>query len=180
MSNFVPNRTIKIKPSKPEWLNRKIKNMLGKQNPIYRKYKNNGFRGVDKVPLDLYRNECAEAIEKSKQNYLAKLSAKLADNCTGQETYWKIVNNLLNKCKVPRISHLIIADKFVTSCKEKAVLFNNLFVAQYQPSRNTSVLPNFYFLTDAKLDSCEITTESFLNILIGLDANKPMARKIFL
>ena len=35
-----------------------------------------------------------------------------------------------------------------------------------------SVLPNFYFLTAAKLGSCEITTESILNILIGLDANK--------
>ena len=75
---------------------------------------------VNKVALDLYRNECAEAIEKSKQNYLAKLGAKLADNSTGQKTYWKIViNNLLNKCKVPRISPLLIADKFVISCKER-------------------------------------------------------------
>ena len=145
MSNFVLNRTIRIKPSEPEWLNRKIKNMLKKQNRIYRKYKNNGFREVDKVSLDLYRNECKEAVE---QNYLAKLCA---DNCTGQKTYWKIVNNLLNKCKVPRIPPLLIADKFVTSCKEKAVLFNNFFVAQCQPFRNTSALPNFYFLTAARL-----------------------------
>ena len=28
MSNFVPNKTIRIKPSEPEWLNREIKNML--------------------------------------------------------------------------------------------------------------------------------------------------------
>ena len=82
MSNFVPNKTIRIKPSEPEWLNQKIKNMLKKQNRIYKKYKNNGFREVEKVSLDLYRNECAEAIRNSKQNYLAKLGAKLADNCT--------------------------------------------------------------------------------------------------
>ena len=79
---------------------------------------------------------------------------------------------MLNKCKVPCIPPLLIADKFVTSCKEKAVPFNNLFVAQCQPFRNTSVLPNFCFLTVAKLGSCEITTESILNILIGLNANK--------
>ena len=90
--------------------------MLNKQNCIYRNYKNNGFREVNKVYLDLYRNECVEVIEKSKQNYLAKLGAKLADNCTGQKTYWKIVNNLLNKCKVPSIPPLLIADKFFTSC----------------------------------------------------------------
>ena len=70
----------------------------------------------------------------------------------------KIVNNLLNKCKVPRIPPLLIADKFVISCKGKAVLFNNFFVAQCQLFRNTSVLPNLHFLTPAKLDSCEIIT----------------------
>ena len=82
MSNFVLNKIIRIKPSEPEWLNRKIKNMLKKQNRIYKKCKNNGFKEVDKVSLDLYRKECAEAIEKSKQNYLSKLGAKLADNST--------------------------------------------------------------------------------------------------
>ena len=65
--------------------------MLKKQNRIYKKYKNNGFKEVDKVSLYL---ECAEAIDKSKQDYLSKLGAKLADNSTGQKTYWKIVNNL--------------------------------------------------------------------------------------
>ena len=94
MSNFVPNKT--IKPSEPEWLNRKIKNMLNKQNRIYKKYKNNGFSEVDKVSFDLYRNECD--IEKAKENYLSKLGAKLAGLCTGQKTSWKIVNNLLNIC----------------------------------------------------------------------------------
>ena len=150
MSNFLPNK-IRIKPSEPEWFNRKIKNMLKKQNRIYKKYKNNGFKEVDKVSLDLYRKVYAEEIEKSKQNYLSKLGAKLADNSTGQKTYWEIVSNLLNKCKVPRIPPLLIADKFIISCKEKAVLFNNFFVAQCQPFRNTSVLPNFHFLTPAKL-----------------------------
>ena len=76
--------------------------------------KQNGFKEVDKVSLDLYGNECAEAIEKFKQDYLSNLGAKFADNCTGQKTYWKLVNNLLNKCKVPRIPPLLIADKFVT------------------------------------------------------------------
>ena len=62
MSNFVPNRTIRIKPSEPEWLNRQIKNMLKKQNRINKKYKKHGFKEVDNVSLHLDRNECAEAI----------------------------------------------------------------------------------------------------------------------
>ena len=172
MSNFIPHDTIRIKPSEPEWLNRECKAMHKKQNRIYKRYKNNGFQEVDKVPLDLYRKECAEAIEKSKQNYLLKLGDKLADKCTGQKAYWRIVNKLLNKCKIPRIPPLLIADKFVTCCKEKAVLFNNFFVAQCQPFQNASVLPNFFFLTAAKLDSIVITNEQISNILISLKVNK--------
>ena len=70
MSNFVPNKTIKIKPSEPEWINRQIKTMLKKQNRLYKRYKNNGFQEVDKVNLDVFRKECDEAIEKSKRSYL--------------------------------------------------------------------------------------------------------------
>ena len=83
MSNFVPNKTIKINPSEPEWIGREIKNMLKKQNRLYKKYKNSGFMEADKVHLDLYRKECDEAIEKSKQGYLLKLGEKLADSRTG-------------------------------------------------------------------------------------------------
>ena len=47
ISSIVPNKTIRIKPSKPAWLTKEIKNILRKQNRKYKKYKNNGFREVD-------------------------------------------------------------------------------------------------------------------------------------
>ena len=125
-----------------------------------------------KIALDLFRKECAETIEKSKQNYLLNLGSKLADNCTGQKSYWKIVNNLLNKCKIPRIPPLLVTEKFITSSKEKATIFNNFFVAQYQPFQNASKLPDFFLLTAAKLDSSLITNEQIANLLISLKVNK--------
>ena len=79
---------------------------------------------------------------------------------------------MLNKCKAPRIPPLLIADKFVTSCKEKAFYFNNFFVAQCQPFRNNSTLPDTNYLTNAKSDIFEVTNENLKNILIGLKANK--------
>ena len=57
MSSFVPTKTIRIKPSKPAWLTRKIKNLLRMQNHKYKKYKNNGFREVDRIIFDQYRKE---------------------------------------------------------------------------------------------------------------------------
>ena len=146
--------------------------MLKKHNRLCKIYKRNGFREIDKVSLDIHREKCAESIERSKQNYFLNLGRKLANNRTGQKSYWKIVNNLLNKCKIPRIPPLLISDKFVTSCKEKATLFNNFFLAQCQPIPNASVLPNFRLLTTAKLDTLEISNEQILNILNNLVANK--------
>ena len=101
--------------------------MLKKQNRIYKKYKKNGFRNEDKLIFEAYRGEVADAIEKSKERYLLSLGNKLCDNRTGQKSYWKIVNNLLNKCKIPRIPPLLVAHKFITCIKEKAFLFNNFF-----------------------------------------------------
>ena len=172
MSNFVPNVSTKIKPSGPEWLNREIKAMLKKQNRLYKKYKRNGFKDEDKFNLDLHRCECAEAIEKSKNTHLNDLGKKLAEKGPGQKAYWKIVNNLLNKCKIPRIPPLLVVNKFIINCKEKAVLFNNFFVSQCQPFQNLSQLPLFKLLTDAKLEYFEITDEQILNILRTLKVNK--------
>ena len=146
MSNVLTNRIVTIKPSEPEWFTCGIKIMLKKQNRIYKNYQRNGFWEMDKVSLDIHREKCGESIERSKQNYFLNLGRKLANNRTGQKSYWKIVNNLLNKCKIPRIPPLLISDKFVTSCKEKATLFNNFFLAQCQAIPNASVLPNFHLL----------------------------------
>ena len=172
MSNFVPNGISKIKPSEPDWINRKIKAMLKKQNRIYKKLKRHGFREEDKISLNLYRTECAKAIEISKHNYLSDLGNKLADKNTGQKTYWKIVNKFLNNCKIPRIPPLLVDNEFIMNCDEKALLFNKYFVSQCQPFESNSVLPPPNLLTNSKLTHFEITNEQILNILRTLNVNK--------
>ena len=77
--------------------------MLKKQKYIYRRYRLNGFKSDDKVAIDKQRDECYLAIKQSKENYIKNLGNKLIDKKTGPKVYWKIINNLLNKCKIPRI-----------------------------------------------------------------------------
>ena len=130
MSNFVPIFKVNVKPNAPKWITRDIKNLMRRQNKLYKKYKRNGFIPDDKVRVVTFRNECFLAINKSKHNYLNNLGNKLTDNSTGQKTYWKIVNSLMNKCKIPRIPPLLVADKFIINCKEKANIFNEYFRLQ--------------------------------------------------
>ena len=106
MSNFVPNETKKVCPREPSWLNRNIKNLLRKQNLIYKKYKKNGYKNEDKITLRRLRSECSEAIKNAREEHLRSLGEKLANPATGQKAYWKILNKLVNKCKVPRIPPL--------------------------------------------------------------------------
>ena len=69
MSNFKPNDVITVRPRDPEWLNRDVRNLLRKQNKIYKKFKKNGYKNEDKIVLDHLRNQCFDAINKSKEKY---------------------------------------------------------------------------------------------------------------
>ena len=97
---------------------------------------------------------------------------KLSDNSTGQKTYWKIVNSLMNKCKIPRIPPLLVADKFIVNCKEKANIFNEYFLLQCKPISNGSTLPFPHPLTNTRLMSLDISRDSILSMINELNVNK--------
>ena len=126
ISNFVPSSTFSSNMNEPKWITRAIKNQLRKQKTLYKKYRLNGFREEDKVDIDRLRDECFQAIKTSKENYLMSLGTKLIDE-TGPKAFWKIINNLLNKCKIPSIPPLLVDEKIITEVKEKVKLFNDFF-----------------------------------------------------
>ena len=119
-------------------------------------------------------------LEKSSLKTPIGLMTKSKTCCIGQKTYWKILNNLMNKCKVARIPPLLVANKFVICCKEKVSLFNDYFVSQCQPFLNTSKLPGPNLLTHAKFETLEITDIDIASILLNLKVNKAHGPMIFL
>ena len=64
-----------------------------------------------RVNLDTFRSDTANIIESTKEKYLMSQGVKLADQSTGQKTYWKIMNEFLNKTKIPRIPPLFLNGK---------------------------------------------------------------------
>ena len=115
ITNFVPSSRISSNMNEPEWVTRDIIKILRKQKRLYKKYRLNGFKMEDKLLIDKIRDDCFQAIKTSKENYLKSLGNKFIDKTTGPKAYWKTINNLLNKCKVPRIPPLLVADKIITS-----------------------------------------------------------------
>jgi len=171
-NNFVPSSTFTTSLKEPKWINKNVKNLLKKQKKLYAKFKTNGFKEEDKRKVDNIKNECFEAIAASKEHYFKSLGSKLIDKDTGQKTYWKILNGLLNKCKVSRIPPLLVLNKIIINCKEKARLFNEYFLEQCKPIANGSILPNFILLTNSKLDSILINRNIISSIIKNINCNK--------
>ena len=172
ISNFVPSSTITSNMNEPKWISRDIKKLLRKQKKLYKKYRLNGFKADDKVVIDNIRNECFQAIKISKENYLKSLGDKLIDKTTGRKAYWKIINNLLNKCKIPRIPPLLVANLIITDCKVKVKQFNDYFLVQCRPISNDSTLPDFTPSTHSSLDTITISRNQILDIIKTLNVNK--------
>ena len=172
MSNFVPNEIKRYRPSEPSWFNNDIRYRLKKQNKLYRKFRNNGYLTADKQNLDEYRTETATLIEKSKENFLINQGFKLTDQSTGQKTYWNILNQFLNKTKVPRIPPLFSNGNFIVCCQEKAKLFNEYFAKQCTPFVTPSVLPELRYHTSERLSHFDISIEEIKDLIKVLKTNK--------
>ena len=113
------------------------------------------------------------SIEESKEKYYTKLSSRLADPLTSPKTYWSMLKTFLNNKKIPCMPPLFHEHKFVTDFKERAELFNHLFVNQCSLLRNNSVLPtNLPQLTNKCLDSIHFSSSDIAKIISHLDPNK--------
>lgn len=147
MSNFIPNKFVKIDSKDPPWIIPNLKNMIKRQQRIYKNFKRHGFNENDKTRVDSFREDCNMAIHEAKNKHMRNLGDKLNDPNTSQKTYWYIINKLLNKHNAPP---LLIDNRFVLKAKEKATEFNKFFANQCKPLINGSTLPPFNYLTVSK------------------------------
>ena len=172
MSNFIPNETKRFVPRDPPWITKPLKTMLNRKNRLFKSYKRHRYKEQDKVRLDVFRIECQEAIATAKLSYLTSMGNKVNDPGTSQKTYWKIINRVMNKCRAPKIPPLLINNRFILDCKEKAKLFNDFFAQQCNPIINNSVLPNFLFLTNNRIDQITIRNDEIISLIRNINPNK--------
>ena len=112
--------------------------MLKRKNRLFKNYKKHGYKEEDKIRLDNFRNECQEAVETEKLNYLSNLGNKVSDRDSSKKSYWKIINIVMNKCRDPKIPPLLVYNVFVLNFGEKAKVFNDFFSKQCTPILNSS------------------------------------------
>ena len=118
-SNFIPNRTINVKPRDPPWANRSIKNLLRRSKRAYKKYICVRYKKEDRDQIELLREEVRQSIENARHTHFESLGRDLANKETGIKKYWSIKNRFFNKNKFSIIPPLLVNDVFVTNCTKK-------------------------------------------------------------
>ena len=167
MSNLIPNEIKRFVPRDPPWINKPLKTMLNRKNRLFKNYKKHRYKEDDKVRLELFRIECQKAVETAKL-----MGNKVNNPSTSQKSYWKIINRVMNKCRALKIPPLLINNRFILDCREKAKLFNDFFSKQCKPIINSSVLPNFIFLTDQRIDQLTIGNDDIIALIRNINPNK--------
>ena len=122
--------------------------------------------------MDNLRLECQQAVEDAKHAYMTNLGIKLHNQYTNGKMFWKIVNKVINKSKAPKVPPILVDNKFILNCKEKATLFTTYFCKQCTINLTTSVLPNLTYKTNEKLDQFPITVNDLTPLIHNLNPNK--------
>ena len=172
MSNFIPHEMRKITPRENPWITKPLKAMINRKDRLYKNYKRNGYQQNDKVRLDNFRLECQQAVEDAKKAYMTSLGNKLHNQHTNGKLFWRIVNKVMNKSKAPKIPPLLVDNKFILNCKEKAKLFTTFFCKQCTMNVTTSVLPILTYKTNERLDNVAVTINDIIPLIRKLDPNK--------
>ena len=146
--------------------------MLNRKNRFFKNYKRCGYKLDGKVRLDNFRQACQEAVETAKLTYLTNMGKELNNPNTSQKSYWKIISKVMNKCKAPKIPPLLVNNTFVLNYRGKAKLLTDLCSRQCKPVINDSVLPNFSYLTNEKIDEIPIDNEDIGSLIYKLNPSK--------
>ena len=102
---------------------KKIKFLIYEKNTLFNKFRCGRNNSFIKRQLNILQDRIITLIEASKQQYYCKMTNKLVNAQKISKAYWSVLKMFLNNKKIPLISPLFQANRFITDFKEKAELF---------------------------------------------------------
>ena len=127
LSNYIPHEIIICDDRDPPWINNKVKELINEKNDTFQCYlhSNKDPKLFNKV--EYLQNELKSLIEANKEKYYSRISKRMMNPLTSTKTYWSILKSFLNNKKIPCIPPLFHQNRYITKCKDKAELFNNVY-----------------------------------------------------
>ena len=78
----------------------------------------------------------------------------------------------MNKCNTNRIPPLYDNNLLILKCKEKARVFNNIFLKQGKVVVNSSILPKFELFTESRLGYIQIALNKIHSLIKNINSEK--------
>ena len=171
-SNFIPSKTIRVKPQDPPWYNNNIRDAYKRYNRLFRRYKKRGYPAPMKTEVETRKKIYTDLVSLTKENYLKTQGLKLCDQDTSVKTYWSILKNFTNPRKFPKIPPLNHNNRQISDFQEKAEIFNAFFSSQCTVLETNSELPQFELKTNTSLENITFTIDDVISLLKNLKPDK--------
>ena len=144
---YIPNKTVKVRPSEPSWLTTHIKKTIRKRKRIFDKFKRtNSDNDINKYKS--YRNKVTNEIRKSKTLQIEKLSDKLRNKTNGPKDWCKTLKIFIKPLQTSSIPPLIVDGHIYSDSADKANLFKDYFTEQSSLDDTYADLPTELHLPD--------------------------------
>ena len=172
ISKCIPNKTVRIKPREPPWMNNEIKKCIRMRKRTYKKAKRTDnqyywtkFRTI--------RNKTISLIRKCKQNYYDNLATKLKTSNISPRDWWKVLKSFLSTVDKPSIPALNDHGQLVFNNDEKAQILNDFFASQSNLNEANKEPPELPIHNpDSILSPTQITPDQVKDILKSLPHGK--------
>ncbi len=173
LKQFIPTRTITVKPRSKPWITKPLRLLIKKKNNLWRRYK----RTERPEHLDTYRrvrNQTVRETTKAKNHYYNSIIPTLENPNGDPKKWWCLTKSLLNNKSQTAIPPLFEGDSVVTDSNHKAAIFNRFFAdnSKLPPHAATHPLPQFEYLTEQRLDSMAVTPNEVQKVLKSLNVSK--------
>ena len=150
-----------------------VRVFLRKRDRLFKRYKRT-LSAQDKFNFYLARREANRAIRNAKKRYESKVVESLSDPNLNIRNFWKISKRILDGKSERTIPPLLENDNLVSEDDRKADIFNNYFasIASLDHSEPLPKLPDFQFLTDARIQNIQTSELEVQRLLSKLNVHK--------
>ena len=170
---FIPYRSVKIRPNDKYFITSDIRWLLRKRKRLWKLW--NRTKNPDHYTLfSECRKQVKEAIKTSKERFYSNNLEKLNNPECSRKVYWHLLKTFYGNKSKPRIPVLIEGGESISSTKFKCEIFNKHFQEKSKlPSEvNLPKLPDLVESIPFKLDEFETSEEEVKTIIKVLNTSK--------
>ena len=170
--DYIRSKNVNIRTHYKPWMCNEGRFFLRKRDRCFKRFKRT-LSTQDKFNFYLARREANRAIRNAKKRFKTKVVDSLSDPKLNIINFLKLSKRILDDKSERTIPPLLENNVLMPDDAGKAEIFNNHFasIASIDHSKPLSRLPNFQFITDARIKNIQTTEFEVQRLLSRLNVH---------